>query len=77
MQNDLKLEVGKRFKTLCGLTAVITYRQPADVADSFPFVGHVISPAEENAPEEKFGFSWCDDGRCSDSEAYEIVEEEK
>jgi len=65
----MQLQVGKHYVTVSGLKARLTYVQPKDVQDAFPFIGHVRSGAE------KFGMCWSLDGRNGETSAYDLHKE--
>lgn len=76
-KQQIILAVGKTYKTVSGIPAKITYRQPDDVEDAFPFVGHTIYANGYSSidPIQKNGHSWATDGRSSDSYAFDITED--
>jgi hypothetical protein len=65
----MKIDLNKAYETLSHNKAVVTYRQPADVVDEFPLIGHVVNEGK------KLGVRWSVDGLAGESLAFDLIGE--
>lgn len=61
------INVGKNYRTVSGHKATITYKQPSEVIDEFPCVGHV------EVDGKKVGFCWSRDGFSGEETYFDIA----